>query len=253
MREELTVASADDMLALGRRLAAVLLPGDLVVLSGDLGAGKTTLVQGIGAGLGVRGPVTSPTFVIARVHPSLTGGPALVHADAYRLNSPAEVDDLDLDASLETSVTVVEWGGGLVEGLAPDRLDVSIALAAPGPGPGGVPGEAGPANETSPDDGPGPDDETSPDDGPGPDDGTSPDNGPGPDQEPRTVRLEGHGARWEGVDGLPPAGSAAASGGVQAGGVPAGRTPASGGAQAGGVPAGRTPARQPSPGGGTGG
>ncbi len=81
-----------------------------------------------------------------------------MHADAYRLNSPAEVDDLDLDASLETSVTVVEWGGGLVEGLAPDRLDVSIALAAPGPGPGGVPGGAGPANETSPDDGPGPDD-----------------------------------------------------------------------------------------------
>jgi len=150
MREELTVASAVDMVALGRRLAAVLLPGDLVVLSGDLGAGKTTLVQGIGAGLGVRGPVTSPTFVIARVHPSLTGGPALVHADAYRLTSPAEVDDLDLDASLETSVTVVEWGGGLVEDLAADRLDVSIALAAPaspstpGPeGPGGGPAGAG--------------------------------------------------------------------------------------------------------------
>ena len=176
MREEFTVASAGDMLALGRRLAAVLLPGDLVVLSGDLGAGKTTLVQGIGAGLGVRGPITSPTFVIARVHPSLTGGPALVHADAYRLNSPAEVDDLDLDASLETSVTVVEWGGGLVEGLAPDRLDVSIVPAAPptpGPGPGSAPGGAGPDN--------------------------------GPDQEPRTVRLEGHGARWEGADGLPPA------------------------------------------------
>ena len=176
MREELTVASADDMLALGRRLAAVLLPGDLVVLSGDLGAGKTTLVQGIGAGLGVRGPITSPTFVIARVHPSLTGGPALVHADAYRLDSPAEVDDLDLDASLETSVTVVEWGGGLVEGLAPDRLDVSIVLApppTPGPGPGGAPGGDGPDNR--------------------------------PDQEPRTVRLEGHGARWEGADGLPAA------------------------------------------------
>ena len=116
MREELTVASADDMRALGRRLAAMLRPGDLVVLNGALGTGKTTLVQGIGAGLGVRGPVTSPTFVIARVHPSLTGGPALVHADAYRLTTPAEVDDLDLDASLETSVTVVEWGGGLAEG-----------------------------------------------------------------------------------------------------------------------------------------
>src|SRR6478736_7843000 len=172
---ELRIATDGDMRDLGRRLAALLRAGDLVILAGPLGAGKTTLVQGIGAGLGVRGPITSPTFVIARVHPSLTGGPALVHADAYRLNSPAEVDDLDLDASLETSVTVVEWGGGLVEGLAPDRLDVSIALAAPGPGPGGVPGGAGPANETSPDDGPGPDD------GPRPDDGTSPDNGPGPD------------------------------------------------------------------------
>jgi tRNA threonylcarbamoyladenosine biosynthesis protein TsaE len=213
MREDLSVASADDMQALGRRLAAVLLPGDLVVLSGDLGAGKTTLVQGIGSGLGVRGPITSPTFVIARVHPSLTGGPALVHADAYRLNSPAEVDDLDLDASLETSVTVVEWGGGLVEGLAPDRLDVSIALAPPTPGPGlrGVPGGAGPGGVPG---------------GAGPDNGPGPDDEPGPDQEPRTVRLEGHGARWEGVGGLPPPGSAAASGGAQAGGVPSGRTPA---------------------------
>src|SRR5205814_1746645 len=151
------VATDADMRALGCRLAAVLRPGDLVVLSGDLGAGKTTLVQGIGAGLGVRGPITSPTFVIARVHPSLAGGPALVHADAYRLASPAEVDDLDLDASLETSVAVVEWGGGLVEGLAADRLDVSIDLAAPvgsaasGPEePGGAPGGAGPGNGPGP-------------------------------------------------------------------------------------------------------
>jgi tRNA threonylcarbamoyladenosine biosynthesis protein TsaE len=227
MREELTVASADDMLALGRRLAAVLLPGDLVVLSGDLGAGKTTLVQGIGAGLGVRGPVTSPTFVIARVHPSLTGGPALVHADAYRLNSPAEVDDLDLDASLETSVTVVEWGGGLVEGLAPDRLDVSIALAAPSPGPEGVPGGADPVSETSSDYAPGPDDGTSLEYAISPDNAPGLDQEPGPDQEPRTVRLEGHGARWEGVDGLPPAGSAAAPGRARAASVPAGRMPAS--------------------------
>ena len=195
MREELTVATTGDMLTLGRRLARVLLPGDLVVLSGDLGAGKTTLVQGIGAGLGVRGPITSPTFVIARVHPSLSGGPALVHADAYRLDSPAEVDDLDLDASLETSVTVVEWGGGLVEDLAPDRLDVGIALAPPAPGPG-----------------------------PG---GPAPGSGPGPEQEPRTVRLEGHGARWERV-GLPPPGSAPAPGSVAAPGSAA----ASGGGKA---------------------
>ena len=120
------------MLALGRRLAAMLRPGDLVVLNGALGTGKTTLVQGIGAGLGVRGPITSPTFVIARVHPSLTGGPALVHADAYRLASPAEVDDLDLDETLDSSVTVVEWGGGLAEGLATDRLEVTITPAGQG-------------------------------------------------------------------------------------------------------------------------
>ena len=100
--------------------------GDLVVLSGPLGAGKTTLAQGIGAGLGVRGPVTSPTFVIARVHPNLGTGPDLVHADAYRLGSRAEVDDLDLDAELVSSVTVVEWGEGLVEELADSCLQVGI-------------------------------------------------------------------------------------------------------------------------------
>jgi tRNA threonylcarbamoyladenosine biosynthesis protein TsaE len=114
------------MRTLGRRLSAVLRAGDLVVLSGPLGAGKTTLTQGIGAGLGVRGSVTSPTFVIARVHPSLTSGPDLVHADAYRLGSRAEVDDLDLDRDLATAVTVVEWGEGLVEDLAPSFLSVGI-------------------------------------------------------------------------------------------------------------------------------
>ncbi|WP_426562999.1 tRNA (adenosine(37)-N6)-threonylcarbamoyltransferase complex ATPase subunit type 1 TsaE [Angustibacter sp. McL0619] len=123
---ELTASTRDAMHDLGRRLAGTLRPGDLVVLTGDLGAGKTTLTQGIGAGLGVRGPVTSPTFVIARVHPSERGGPALVHVDAYRLGSIAEVDDLDLDASLEDSVTVVEWGEGLVDDLASDRLHVAI-------------------------------------------------------------------------------------------------------------------------------
>ena len=121
------VATDADMRALGRRLAAVLRPGDLVILAGPLGAGKTTLVQGIGAGLGVRGPVTSPTFVIARVHPVLDGpGPALVHADAYRLGSISEVDDLDLDTDVASAVTVVEWGSGLAEGLAEDRLEISI-------------------------------------------------------------------------------------------------------------------------------
>ncbi|MGW4643051.1 tRNA (adenosine(37)-N6)-threonylcarbamoyltransferase complex ATPase subunit type 1 TsaE [Sphaerisporangium sp. NPDC004334] len=119
-------ATTEEMWALGEEVARLLRPGDLVVLSGPLGAGKTTLVQGIAEGLKVRGPITSPTFVISRVHPSLAGGPALVHADAYRLGGALEVDDLDLDASLEDSVTVVEWGEGLVEGLADDRLEITI-------------------------------------------------------------------------------------------------------------------------------
>lgn len=120
------MATPEEMRALGRRLAGRLAPGDLALLSGPLGAGKTTLVQGIGEGLNVRGPVTSPTFVIARVHPPLAGGPALVHVDAYRLGGLAEVDDLDLD--LEGAVTVVEWGGGLAEGLSADRLEITIGL-----------------------------------------------------------------------------------------------------------------------------
>jgi tRNA threonylcarbamoyladenosine biosynthesis protein TsaE len=124
---ELRIATDGDMRDLGRRLAALLRAGDLVILAGPLGAGKTTLVQGIGAGLGVRGPVTSPTFVIARVHPPLAGdGPALVHADAYRLGSFGEVDDLDLDTDAGSAVTVVEWGTGLAEPLADDRLEISI-------------------------------------------------------------------------------------------------------------------------------
>ncbi len=116
----------DSTRAYGEALAALLVPGDLLVLTGDLGAGKTTLTQGIGAGLNVRGTVASPTFIIARVHPSLADGPALVHVDAYRLGSLDEVDALDLDTSLEESVTVVEWGEGLVEQLAQDRLEIAL-------------------------------------------------------------------------------------------------------------------------------
>ena len=113
----------------GARLAEALRPGDLVILSGDLGAGKTTFTQGVGAGLRVRGDVTSPTFVISRVHPSLVGGPALVHVDAYRIGGIAELDDLDLDTSLDEAVTVVEWGEGVAEGLADTRLEVRITRA----------------------------------------------------------------------------------------------------------------------------
>ena len=116
---EMRIATDGEMRELGRRLATILRAGDLVILAGPLGAGKTTLVQGIGEGLRVRGPVTSPTFVIARVHPPLSGsGPALVHADAYRLGSISEVDDLDLDTDAAAAVTVVEWGAGLAEVLA---------------------------------------------------------------------------------------------------------------------------------------
>jgi tRNA threonylcarbamoyladenosine biosynthesis protein TsaE len=127
------VPEPDDMRGLGERLAAQLRAGDLLVLTGELGAGKTTFTQGLGVGLRVRGAVTSPTFVIARVHPSEVGGPALVHVDAYRLGGGAdpraELDDLDLDADLERAVTVVEWGEGLAEGLAESRLEVRIVRA----------------------------------------------------------------------------------------------------------------------------
>ena len=120
---------ADSMRALGVALAPFLRAGDVVVLSGELGAGKTTFTQGLGAGLGVRGDVTSPTFVISRVHPSLGDGPPLVHVDAYRLGGIAELDDLDLDTSLDEAVTVIEWGEGIAEGLADDRVEVRIERA----------------------------------------------------------------------------------------------------------------------------
>jgi tRNA threonylcarbamoyladenosine biosynthesis protein TsaE len=117
---------AETMRELGERVGTGLVAGDLVVLTGELGAGKTTFTQGLGEGLGVRGGVTSPTFVIARVHPALGDGPDLVHVDAYRLGGLDELDDLDLDASLDSAVTVVEWGAGLAEGLADSRLEVVI-------------------------------------------------------------------------------------------------------------------------------
>ncbi|GAA2241224.1 tRNA threonylcarbamoyladenosine biosynthesis protein TsaE [Streptomyces ruber] len=128
---ELTVDSPDEMRELGRRLAGLLRAGDLVMLTGELGAGKTTLTRGLGEGLGVRGAVTSPTFVIARVHPSLADGPPLVHVDAYRLGGGLdEMEDLDLDVSLPDSVVVVEWGEGKVEELTEDRLHLLIHRAA---------------------------------------------------------------------------------------------------------------------------
>lgn len=159
----LTVPTPERMNGLGERLAGLLRPGDLVLLSGELGAGKTTLTRGLGVGLGVRGAVTSPTFVIARVHPSLVGGPALVHVDAYRLGGGLdEMEDLDLDVSLPESVVVVEWGEGKVEDLSESRLEVRIERTL---------GGAGAVYEASVD---------------------------GPDE--RRVTLNGLGSRWDGVD-----------------------------------------------------
>ena len=124
MRRVHVLPTAADTRALGAELAGLLRAGDLVVLVGPLGAGKTALTQGIGEALGVREPVTSPTFVIARVH---TGGRLpLVHVDAYRLAGAADVDDLDLDVGVAGSVTVVEWGQGLVEQLADEHLEVRL-------------------------------------------------------------------------------------------------------------------------------
>ncbi|GGB47002.1 hypothetical protein GCM10011492_42680 [Flexivirga endophytica] len=126
MSVRVRLEDADATQQWGARLGALLRAGDLLVLTGGLGAGKTTLTQGIAAGLGVRGPITSPTFVISRIHPSLVGGPALVHVDAYRLGGSDELDDLDLDADIARAVTVVEWGSGLAEDLADAHLELVL-------------------------------------------------------------------------------------------------------------------------------
>ncbi|MBT1675376.1 tRNA (adenosine(37)-N6)-threonylcarbamoyltransferase complex ATPase subunit type 1 TsaE [Curtobacterium flaccumfaciens pv. flaccumfaciens] len=148
---------------LGARLAAVLRAGDLVVLTGPLGAGKTTMTRGLGAALGARGQVSSPTFVLARTHPT-TAGPDLVHVDAYRLSDPVELDDLDLD--WDAAIVVVEWGRGMVDDISDSVLDVAITRATG-------------ADEADPDA-----DDTDPDDVP---------------DEPRRVVVTATGPRWAGV------------------------------------------------------
>lgn len=147
------IASPEAMERLGEDMGRMLRPGDLVVLTGALGAGKTTLTRGIGRGLGVRGPVQSPTFVLARTHPSLVGGAPLVHVDAYRLGSAVELDDLDLDA--EHSVVVVEWGRGMVDGIRPEWWEVELdreAARADAAAGGGA--DAARGADTAPDAGP---------------------------------------------------------------------------------------------------
>jgi tRNA threonylcarbamoyladenosine biosynthesis protein TsaE len=120
------VPTSEAMVRLGERLAQLLEQGDVILAAGDLGAGKTTLTQGIGRGLGSEGPIISPTFVLSRIHPSGIGRPTLMHVDAYRLSTASELDDLDLDAAVADSITVVEWGQGIAEGLSEDRLEIDI-------------------------------------------------------------------------------------------------------------------------------
>ncbi len=157
------VPTAEAMSSLGQRLAPLLRAGDLVIATGDLGAGKTTLTQGIGRGLGSEGPIISPTFVLARQHRSPAGRPLLVHVDAYRLRSPDELDDLDLDATADEAITVVEWGEGLAEGLSDSRLEIDIWTS--------------------------------------PDDAAAPARvGSEVDDSPRIVTLVGVGPRWQDVD-----------------------------------------------------
>jgi tRNA threonylcarbamoyl adenosine modification protein YjeE len=162
------VPTAADMHTFGVELAAILRAGDLVVLSGPLGAGKTTMTRGIGDGLQVRGPVTSPTFVLARTHPSVVGGPPLVHVDAYRLGSALELDDLDIDFA--RSVVVVEWGAGMLDGVTESWLEVQIARPT---GAADVAGDSASGGEDDTDD----DAELDAD-------------------EPRTVTVNGYGPRW---------------------------------------------------------
>ena len=180
----LKVTTAEQTHALGAALAGVLRAGDLLVLTGELGAGKTTFTQGLGEGLGVREGIISPTFVLVRIHPSLPdgpnpGGPDLVHVDAYRLGSASEIDDIDLENTLDSSVTVVEWGRGRVEHLSDSRVEVELHRSL---------GGSSPANGTP---GSGP---------PGVLDFDVED-----DDEPRTIIIRGFGPRWADRPVLDPA------------------------------------------------
>ena len=185
----LEVHTAAQTHALAAALGAVLETGDLLVLTGELGAGKTTFTQGLGEGLGVRAGIISPTFVLVRIHPNLPGGPRpggpdLVHVDAYRLESAAEIDDIDLENTMDSAVTVVEWGRGRVEHLSDSRLEVELhrtlggaAASAETPETPETPAETGasPVLDFDTDD----------------------------DDEPRTVVIRGFGPRWAEAPTLP--------------------------------------------------
>ena len=177
----LDVRTADETHALAAGLGAQLRAGDLLVLTGELGAGKTTFTQGLGEGLGVRAGIISPTFVLVRIHPNLPdgprpGGPDLVHVDAYRLGSAAEIDDIDLENTMDSAVTVVEWGRGRVEHLSDSRLEVDLHRSVGGTLASELGAEAG-SPEAAHD--------------PGVLDFDTDD-----DDEPRTIVIRGFGPRW---------------------------------------------------------
>jgi tRNA threonylcarbamoyladenosine biosynthesis protein TsaE len=174
----LSVLTAAQTHELAAALASVLDAGDLLVLTGELGAGKTTFTQGLGEGLGVRSGIISPTFVLVRIHPNLPegprpGGPDLVHVDAYRLGSASEIDDIDLENTMDSAVTVVEWGRGRVEHLSESRLEIDLhrAIGLPAVEPHTVAGAAGEPEVL---------------------DFDTDDN----DDEPRTIVMRGFGPRW---------------------------------------------------------
>ncbi|WP_207343555.1 tRNA (adenosine(37)-N6)-threonylcarbamoyltransferase complex ATPase subunit type 1 TsaE [Arthrobacter sp. E3] len=175
---------------IAENLAALLRAGDLIILSGELGAGKTTFTQGLGRSLGVRPGIISPTFVLVRIHPNLPeghnpGGPDLVHVDAYRLATPGEIDDIDLENTMDSSVTVVEWGEDRVEHLAASRLEIELLRAVGSGTPQAVrPAEAG---------------QVAGERGEAPDFADSFDADED-DGEPRTLRLRAVGPRWANTD-----------------------------------------------------
>lgn len=197
----LRVGTADETHALAAVLGAQLQAGDLLVLTGELGAGKTTFTQGLGEGLGVRAGIISPTFVLVRIHPNLPdgprpGGPDLVHVDAYRLGSASEIDDIDLENTMDSAVTVVEWGRGRVEHLSESRLEVDLVRSlggaqAPAPAPAGTPESAGGPEPTG--------------------HAEVLDFDTDDDDEPRTIVIRGFGPRWVHPPALPALASAPAS------------------------------------------
>ncbi len=126
MTLNIITSNAAETKALGKKLGTLLKAGDCVLLAGELGAGKTTFTQGLASALKIKGDVTSPTFVIAREHKSLADGPNLVHVDAYRLNTLAEISQLDLVTDIETAILVVEWGKGLVNDLVAEPIQITI-------------------------------------------------------------------------------------------------------------------------------